>query len=288
MFSRMFAAIVAALVLTTNPQGAQAQQALVQCTKTSGSSGWVPDAFTYAREGTSKKVTVSDPLILAFMKVPVTAKVRRDNARQLVLTWKVKGVRDRRGSRTPALAFRAVINKSDLSYKVVATPLGYPDTFTGSGRCAVVPAAQVKALTAKIKSAGKAATQNGGMLHTLWKSGQNRSFSCKVGKPRKAYDWSATQVAIRQKAKADEAVVEYTTRSGKAKTRAKVKQSKKFVTYVWAQTVADKKGQGFTEPLKATVQYKLSVDMKSGRASLQSSAAPSRRKSSSRVPVNCK
>jgi hypothetical protein len=284
----LLAAFPALFLLTAGD--ATAQQVLVNCIKASGSSGWIPDSFTYAREGSSKQVTVSDPLILAFLKNPVTGKIIRESKNKTVLSWKVKGVRDSRGSTTAALTFKATINTPDMSYKIVANPLGFSDVFTGRGKCTVVPASQVKELASKIRSAGQRAGKNDGMLHTLWKAGQNRGFSCKLGQPRKPYDWSLTQVSIRQKAKSKIASIEYSTRGQKSKLKAsaQVAQNEKLVVYSWKQSSDDPRGRGFAEPANAEVTYRLFVDLRSGGASLQSSAHPSRRKSSSRVSANCK
>ncbi|KAG1648072.1 hypothetical protein GQR58_030106 [Nymphon striatum] len=290
MFFRRFIRICFAVLSVGVATSAYAEQTLINCTKTSGRSGWVPKEFTFAREGTSKTITVSDPLILHVIGAPVSGKVQRENRGKLVLNWNVKGVRDSRGSTTTAMVFRAVINTSNMTYKVVASPLGFSETFTGKGKCAVVPAALVRALTGKIKAAGKQAERNGGMLHSLWKPGGNRNFTCKTGQPRKAYSWSATQVAVHHKAKSKSATIELSMRGHKSKVKAaaKVKQNKKLVVYSWQQVVEDPQGKGFTEPAIAVVNYNLFVELKSGRASLQSSAHPTRRKSSSRVPADCR
>ncbi|WP_298261874.1 hypothetical protein [uncultured Litoreibacter sp.] len=290
MTFKKFLTIAGSAFLLLTEIAAADQQTLVNCTKVSGTSGWDPQNFTYSREGTSKNVTVSDPLILTYLKAPVNGKILRETNKKLVLSWKVKGVRDSRGATTAAMTFKATIDRSNMTYKVTVNPLGYPDVFTGRGKCAVVPASEVKALTSKIKSAGRRVKQNGGMLHSLWKSGGNRNFTCKIGQPRKAYSWSATQVAVQHKAKSKSATIELSMRGHKSKVKAaaNVKQNKELVVYSWQQAVEDPQGKGFTEPAKAVVNYNLFVELKSGRASLQSSANPTRRKSSSRVPADCR
>lgn len=285
----LFVMVLASIVMGA-PQSAQAEQVLMQCSKTAGSSGWLPDAFTYVREAASKKITVSDPIILRRLRAPVSGKIVRESRGQMVLTWKIKGMRDSRGTTTAAMVYRAVVKTADMSFKITASPLGFSETFSGRGKCKKVPAKQVKALSKKIKSAGKVAEKNGGMIHTLWKVGQNRSFSCKLGQPRKPYDWSLRQVSVHQKAKSKTATIEFLARGSKTRSKAKARvvQKKKYVLYRWAHSVDDPKGRGFTEPAKAVVEYYLAVDMYSGRASLQSSATPTRRKSSSRVGAGCK
>ena len=132
--------------------GASATVNYLECTKIAGRSTWVPDQIVVARDGAARSVTVSDSIAIPRGIPPSSGKILRDTGSKLTVSWKLKGLRDSRGTLTSAIIYKAVLNKASGVAKITASPLGFSEVFSGKVRCAPMAPEKVAQLTRLIKN----------------------------------------------------------------------------------------------------------------------------------------
>lgn len=131
------------LILTSflllQAQAAAAATSVYDCeVKPNGNDAWIPAAVHIEHDENSGDVLVADPIIYHFNeRRPVPAKVATNNSKRTTFVWKIKGVKNKTGQRTPAFHFRATYYKQKGTFVVTSRADGYTDKFRGSGRCKV-------------------------------------------------------------------------------------------------------------------------------------------------------
>jgi len=105
------------------------------------SQQWVPSQVAIlhktGNEAGTENVLVNDPLIMHFVKKPVTGKVAANNAQRITFTWELPHIRNAGGQQTPRFLYRASYFKKTGKVNIAATPAGYPDNFNATGKCAL-------------------------------------------------------------------------------------------------------------------------------------------------------
>lgn len=95
---------------------------------------WIPEFLFVGYKPDENLVIVSDPIILYFNdRQPVEAKLETDTDQRISVTWRLE---TKSGTgQFVRMAYRATIFKATGALSISAKPLGYEDTFTGSGTC---------------------------------------------------------------------------------------------------------------------------------------------------------
>jgi hypothetical protein len=134
-FRRGLAASLAALAILA-PAGALAKPVTYVCVlDVPASHDWVPSQVVIRHEPGAANGLVNDPIIRHFAGKPLPAEVAVDNARRITFRWTLKMVTNRTNQTAPQFIYRATIQKSDLSIRISAKPLGYDNFFEAGGTC---------------------------------------------------------------------------------------------------------------------------------------------------------
>lgn len=121
------------------PITALAAPTVYQCElKVGRLESWVPEQLVIAHDTEAGTVLVSDPIILHFNdKQPLAGELVVQNAKRTTFKWALVDVVNRSGQQAPRFVYRATVQASDKTVRVVAKPLGYPNDFKAKGRCQV-------------------------------------------------------------------------------------------------------------------------------------------------------
>ena len=104
-------------------------------TDLSRGGGWIPRVALVKVNTDSKAIQLLKPTSDQMNGQIDGAELIRDSADKLMLRWVVKGTRSQSNQRTVAFKFRASIKKATGDVSIVATPLGYRNSFHGKGHC---------------------------------------------------------------------------------------------------------------------------------------------------------
>ncbi|QUJ77278.1 hypothetical protein KDD17_04485 [Sulfitobacter albidus] len=98
-------------------------------------NGWVSPKIGIVVDEAGK-ATVLDNIILTLLEKPlqVRARARGDSLR---LSWQIAGAIDSAGQRVPTFSYQAWLDTKNLGLSVVAKPVGFPQRFSGKGRCQI-------------------------------------------------------------------------------------------------------------------------------------------------------
>lgn len=100
-----------------------------------GKSGWVPEEVYFDLKEGAGEVTVLDGILQAYLGHEVVGKVEVNNGQRMTFVWKLPKLTNSSNQYTPGMSYRGTIQKSDLSVRITAKPLGYDDVFYGDGSC---------------------------------------------------------------------------------------------------------------------------------------------------------
>lgn len=96
--------------------------------------GWLSDRLAFVVPGDGK-IQVIDAVTLYFGVSPLTVRVSRNSDTKLVMRWKLKGVRDKKGVPVPTFDYTARIDKATLGITLEARPRGFTENWVGRGSC---------------------------------------------------------------------------------------------------------------------------------------------------------
>lgn len=83
----------------------------------------------------SGEVLVYDAVIDQFAHQPLPARILTDNARRTTYGWDVKATQ-KQGAPDATLSYRLTVQKPDNAARISMMPVGFSNTFQGTGRCA--------------------------------------------------------------------------------------------------------------------------------------------------------
>lgn len=129
-------AALALAIASFQPALAQAEGVAYQCkVSVAGNQGrWIPEFLFVGYRPAENLVIISDPIILYFNdRQPVQGKLETDTDQRMSVTWRLETKSG--AGQFVRMAYRATIFKATGKLSISAKPLGYEDSFTGSGTC---------------------------------------------------------------------------------------------------------------------------------------------------------
>jgi hypothetical protein len=125
-----------ALLLTSLAVPATAKGVFYACDMAvKRADGWVSPKIGLVFDGQGG-VQVVDSVTLNFLDGPVHARIKK-RADKSRITWSIAGAKDSKGEIIPTLKYIAQFDLKRLTISVVAKPVGYPQRFSGKGKCAI-------------------------------------------------------------------------------------------------------------------------------------------------------
>ena len=114
---------------------ATADALTLDCTLSPSAStgGWVTEKYVLQLDAAAGTAVASDAVILSYFDAPIAAKISEDNAKKLVLTWRIQTT-SQTGQKVNMI-FRASYFKSNSTIIVRAVPAGYSNDFEARGSC---------------------------------------------------------------------------------------------------------------------------------------------------------
>lgn len=127
--------IVAAVLFAALSVPASAAGILYDCDITNRMKdvGWISPKLAIIVND-SGKVQVIDSVILNFIEEPIDANART-NGDRMRLNWTLSGIYDSANQRVPNFAFQAVLNTKTKAVSLKASPVGFPQSWSGKGSC---------------------------------------------------------------------------------------------------------------------------------------------------------
>lgn len=101
-------------------------------------TGWIPTQLIIAEDTGTGDILISDPIGYYYNDgKPLPGKIAVQNGKRITYAWTLKGVKNRAGQYAPNFSFRATYLKAGGKMSVTSKPLGYTNTFKGTGTCKV-------------------------------------------------------------------------------------------------------------------------------------------------------
>ena len=99
---------------------------------------WMPRDLLIDYDKSTASVVVMDHVIYEHKNgKPHKGKLKADNAKRVSFTWVLKGLESSRNQFVPEFKYTASFIKKKNLMTVTARPTGYPDVFTGRGKCQI-------------------------------------------------------------------------------------------------------------------------------------------------------
>ena len=128
MVKPFFLAVMTAFSATA----AQADTYSCQIAAGAETDGWI------AREILVKvkdKTTVVDDVVLSTVGKPIEARIARENSKVAVFSWEVESTDI--ANNYIRMKYRLTVQKADGAAQISATPLGYANSYSARGACAI-------------------------------------------------------------------------------------------------------------------------------------------------------
>jgi len=99
---------------------------------------WISPDVAIAFDKKKKKAFVHDPVTYGFNgKKPMLAEVKVDNSKRITFGWTVKSTTSSQGQLALQMKYTATYLKKNGRFVITATPIAYPNSFRGDGKCKV-------------------------------------------------------------------------------------------------------------------------------------------------------
>lgn len=139
VFLRIVYASISFALFAGSAMAQEQVNVLYECDITRKSTGsWISDKMGIVIDAQGKAF-VSDGTTLTFYNGPVAATKGRNNARVLVVHWRIDNAVSSGNQTVPTFDYTAKITKKSMKISVSATPNGYSNRFQGTGKCVVRP-----------------------------------------------------------------------------------------------------------------------------------------------------
>lgn len=126
---RLFAAALIAICATT-PVLAESYKCTFE-----NPGPWIPPVLIIFHDRDSGEVAVTDSVSVHFDVQPTDISVAADNAKRITFKWTLEGTKNKHGQYAVRFNFRATYLKKKEKMIVVASPIGYTNTYRGEGNC---------------------------------------------------------------------------------------------------------------------------------------------------------